>query len=62
MKISDETIFVLLAIIVIASLASVFFQPRHAIVKYDCRLAEISPDYPQEVKQKCRDLTMQGNR
>jgi hypothetical protein len=25
-------------------------------VMYDCRLAEISVDYPAEVKQKCRKL------
>lgn len=31
--------------------------PRtHIEVQYDCRLAEISPDYPQAVKQKCREL------
>jgi hypothetical protein len=44
-----------------------FFQPRHIVVKYDCSLAEISPDYPQEVKQRCREeirkawLRSQGN-
>lgn len=25
-------------------------------VKYDCRLVEISVDYPSAVKQKCREL------
>ena len=31
--------------------------PRTIIaVEYDCRLAEISPDYPQQVKQKCREI------
>lgn len=30
------------------------------VVKYDCRLAEISPDYPQDVKNKCRKI-MQNN-
>jgi len=25
-------------------------------IKYDCRLAEISPDYPVEVKTQCRKL------
>jgi hypothetical protein len=57
MKISDEVKFIVLAIAVIASLAAAFFQPRHIIVKYDCSLAEISPDYPQEVKQRCREET-----
>jgi hypothetical protein len=25
-------------------------------IAYDCRLAEISPDYPQAVKTQCRKL------
>jgi hypothetical protein len=25
-------------------------------IKYDCRLAEISVDYPQQVKEQCRKL------
>jgi len=25
-------------------------------VRYDCGVAEISPDYPQEVKQRCRRM------
>jgi hypothetical protein len=32
-------------------------MPRNIVaVEYDCRLAEISPDYPQAVKQKCREI------
>ena len=27
---------------------------RHVTVKYDCRIAEISPDYPVAVKEACR--------
>ena len=67
MKISDEVKFTVLAIAVIASLAAMFFQPRYLTIKYDCRVAEISPDYPQEVRQKCREeirkswLKSQGN-
>lgn len=30
--------------------------PKRGTVVYDCRLAEISPDYPIEVKEKCRKL------
>jgi hypothetical protein len=25
-------------------------------IGYDCRLAEISPDFPPKAKQKCREL------
>ena len=28
----------------------------HVEVVYDCRLAEISPDYPVVVKEKCRKI------
>ncbi len=26
---------------------------------YDCSIAEFHPDYPKEVKQKCRELRIQ---
>ena len=28
----------------------------HVVVKYDCSIAEISPDYPIAVKEGCRKL------
>jgi len=56
MKLSDEVKFAVLAIVVIASLAAMFFQPRYPTIKYDCRLAEISPDIPPQVKEECRKL------
>ena len=28
----------------------------HVVVKYDCSIAEISPDYPTAVKEGCRKL------
>lgn len=28
-------------------------------VRYNCELAEISPDFPLEVKEKCRELRKQ---
>jgi hypothetical protein len=31
------------------------FKTNH-IIKYDCRLAEISVDYPDQVKTQCRNL------
>ena len=34
-------------------------EPRTKLtVQYDCRLAEISVDYPQQVKEQCRKLLM----
>lgn len=31
------------------------YVDTHVGVTYDCRLAEISPDYPSAVKQMCRE-------
>jgi hypothetical protein len=30
------------------------YYPRPSEVKYDCSIAEISPDYPKSVKEECR--------
>ena len=35
---------------------SYFFLPKKSEVRYNCELAEISPDFPVEVKQRCREL------
>lgn len=33
-----------------------YMSEQHGIVKYDCSLAEISPDFPVQVKEDCRRL------
>jgi hypothetical protein len=33
----------------------------HMVVRYDCSIAEISPDYPVAVKEGCRKLRAQNN-
>ena len=45
-------IFVIIAIV----LALAFWpaDTKHITVMYDCRIAEISPDYPVAVKEACR--------
>lgn len=43
--------------IIIFSVLALAFWPAditHLTVKYDCRIAEISPDYPVAVKEACR--------
>lgn len=35
---------------------SYFMLPRHGVKAYDCSIAEISPDYPVDVKNACRKL------
>jgi hypothetical protein len=39
-------------------LAKMVSKPTQVL--YDCRLAEISPDYPLEVKTECRELLRAG--
>ena len=50
--------FVLVSIITFALLWGTMYvaMPRHGVIVYDCRLAEISPDYPIDVKNECRKL------
>ena len=33
----------------------------HVVVKYDCSISEISPDYPIPVKEACRKLRAENN-
>ena len=49
---------IIIPITFVVGLWSLFFSimPRGGVVVYDCSLAEISPDYPIEVKQKCREV------
>jgi hypothetical protein len=38
-----------------------FFPTQPTRVVYDCRLAEIAVDYPQQVKERCRHLNDKTN-
>jgi len=38
---------------------SYFTLPRHGEVVYNCSIAEISPDYPPEIKEQCRKLNVE---
>jgi hypothetical protein len=48
---------ILIPIVFVVGLWSLFFSimPKHGVIVYDCSIAEISPDYPIEVKKKCRE-------
>jgi hypothetical protein len=43
---------------VIAILFAIWYNYKnpHMVVKYDCSIAEIHPDYPVAVKEACRKL------
>ena len=49
-----KNIFIGLSVIVFLIVVLYNYAPQGKI--YDCTLAEISPDYPIEVKQECRRL------
>lgn len=49
-----DAILAVLALLGAICLASYFDQPKEHLVRYDCRLAEISPDIPVKVKELCR--------
>jgi hypothetical protein len=45
---------IVLVLLLIAAVVLMAKYSTDAEVMYDCRLAEISPDYPQAVKDECR--------
>jgi hypothetical protein len=50
------TIFACSVVLLCVTMYILITVPIHGTRVYDCRLAEISPDYPLEVKQECRKL------
>jgi hypothetical protein len=50
-------LLLLVIVIIIAIAFMISYAPRKGdVVVYNCSLAEISPDIPLEVKEKCRKL------
>ena len=58
MKINGNLIEIISAILLVAALLFMYIDrdKTDTGVAYDCRLAEISVDYPQAVKEQCRKL------
>ena len=48
--------FAITAFVFVLTFWGLFFllMPKHGTIVYDCRLAEISPDFPPEVRNECR--------
>jgi hypothetical protein len=63
MKISGNQIEIISAILLLSVLLFMYIDrdETNTGVAYDCRLAEISVDYPLAVKQQCRKL-MEGKK
>jgi hypothetical protein len=57
-SLSDVLSFVSLAICAIILVVYIVYHYGHQShgIMYDCRLAEISPDFPPEVRNECRRL------
>jgi hypothetical protein len=53
-KINWELLGALTALFICVTM--LFATPQKEGKLYDCRLAEISPDYPIKVKEECRKL------
>lgn len=56
-----------LLLLTLVCLINIFYnQPRdqsgRLVVRYDCSIAEINPDYPLEVRQKCREMLAKANK
>jgi hypothetical protein len=56
---TDKIITAILIVIVIIIMLYTDFS-GHRVVVYDCRMSEISPDYPRSVVEECRRLQRDG--
>jgi hypothetical protein len=55
----DKIITAILIVIVIIIMLYTDFS-GHRVVVYDCRMSEISPDFPISVRDECRRLQRDG--
>lgn len=51
-----EIIIIIAGFLVAIPIVFLSLPRKGDIIRYDCSLAEISPDYPLEVKEQCRKL------
>ena len=53
----------LLAVVLLSAIFSILLNTdMHGVKKYDCSIAEISPDYPVEIKNACRRIRAEKNK
>jgi len=52
----DFVIAIVLAVVALISVVYYNYTHPRIVVRYDCSIAEISPDYPIQVKEGCRKL------
>ena len=51
-----ELLFLAGASVLVFAFAVMFMPKKGDVIVYNCSIAEISPDFPLEVKEKCRKL------
>jgi len=55
----DFVIMVIFGVLLLVGGIYYNLQNPKLVVKYDCSIAEISPDYPLAVKEGCRKLRLE---
>ena len=63
----SENSLAIIAIIVFICAQAIYFvyaaeSLKGRTIKYDCSLAEISPDFPPQVREQCRKLRAERGR
>ncbi len=38
-----------------------YYTNTHVMIEYDCRIAEISPDFPAQVRELCREANKEDD-
>ena len=51
-----EMIVIVIGLLIAIPIVFLSLPRKGDIIRYDCSLAEISPDFPIEVKEQCRKL------
>ena len=52
----SDMVAVIIAVLILFGWMVTISTAQNQIVKYDCHLAEISPDFPPAVKEQCHKL------
>jgi hypothetical protein len=59
MKPIFREVLIVLIFLCLGFCVSYFALPRHGTVVYNCSIAEISPDFPPDVREECRRKNIQ---
>jgi hypothetical protein len=51
-----EIVLIIVGLLIVIPIVLLPFPKQGDVIRYDCSIAEISPDFPIEVKEQCRKL------